>query len=158
MTFDQAFDRLLKHEGGYSDHADDPGGKTRYGITERVAREYGYLGEMDRLPIGYAKRIYKMAYWDAVFADEMPETVRYALFDAAVNSGVGQAVRWLQRAIGVADDGRIGPVTLAAVKGADGERILRSMLGQRLKFMTSLSTWPTFGRGWARRIASELLA
>ena len=158
MNFDQAFDRLLKHEGGYSDNPADPGGKTRFGITERVARNYGYLGEMSNLPIGYAKRIYKMAYWDAVFADEMPEIVRYALFDAAVNSGVGQAVRWLQRAVGVADDGRIGPVTLAAVKDQDGEKILRSMLGQRLSFMTSLKNWPTSGRGWARRIASELLS
>lgn len=158
MTFDQAFDRLLKYEGGYSDQEGDPGGKTRYGITERVARDYGYLGEMKNFPIGYAKRIYKMAYWDAVFADEMPEVVRYALFDAAVHSHPSQAIRWLQRSVGVADDGRLGPVTLAAVKESDGEKILRYMLGHRLSFMTYRKNWADNSRGWARRIASELLA
>ena len=158
MTFDQAFDRLIEYEGGYSNHAADPGGRTKYGITEKVARAHGYLGDMTVLPLSYAKRIYRTAYWERIFADELPETIRYAMFDATVNSGAGQAVRWLQRALGVADDGRIGPVTLKAVKAAEPEKVLRSILGQRLAFMTSLAIWPTFGKGWARRIAAELQA
>ena len=153
MNFDQAFDILLKHEGGFSDHPADPGGKTRFGITEAVAREVGYRGDMRELPLDLAKRIYKDRYWDAVRAEELPEAIRYAVFDAAVNSGPRQAARWLQRAVGVKDDGIIGPVTLAAVRAADPERLLRRMLAQRLRFMTGLSTWPAFGRGWARRIA-----
>jgi lysozyme family protein len=156
MNFDQAFDILLKHEGDYSDHQSGPGGKTRYGITEAVAREAGYRGDMRELPIDLAKRIYKSHYWDAVRADELPEAVRYAVFDAAVNSGRRQAIRWLQRAVGAKDDGIIGPVTLAAVRAADPERLLRRFLAQRLRFMTNLPTWPTFGRGWARRIADLL--
>jgi len=153
MDFDQAFDILLRHEGGFSDHPADPGGQTRYGITEAVAREVGYRGDMRELPIDLAKRIYKGRYWDAVRADELPEAIRYAMFDAAVNSGPRQAIRWLQRAVGVKDDGIIGPKTLAAVHAADPERLLRRFLSQRLRFMTDLPTWPTFGRGWARRIA-----
>ena len=158
MNFDQAFDILLKHEGGFSDHPADPGGKTRFGITEAVAREVGYRGDMRELPIDLAERIYKSRYWDAVRADELPEAVRYAVFDAAVNSGPRQAIRWLQRAVGVRDDGIIGPVTLAAVRAADHERLFRRILAQRLRFMTELPNWAAFGRGWARRIAGLLEA
>lgn len=153
MNFDQAFDILLKHEGGFSDHPADPGGKTRFGITEAVAREVGYRGDMRELPLDLAKRIYKGRYWDAVRAEELPEAVRHAVFDAAVNSGPRQAALWLQRAVGVKDDGIIGPQTLAAVHAANPERLLRRMLAQRLRFMAGLPTWAAFGRGWARRIA-----
>ena len=153
MDFDTAFHTLLKHEGGFSDHPADPGGKTRFGITEAVAREAGYRGDMRELPLDLAKRIYKDRYWDAVRAEELPAAVRYAVFDAAVNSGPRQAIRWLQRAVGVRDDGIIGPITLGAVRAADPERLLRRVLAQRLRFMTGLSNWPAFGRGWARRIA-----
>lgn len=153
MNFDQAFDILLKHEGGFSDHPADRGGKTHYGITEAVAREVGYRGDMRELPLDLAKRIYKDRYWDAVRADELPEAVRYAVFDAAVNSGPRQAIRWLQRAVGVRDDGIIGPQTLAAVRAANPERLLRRFLSQRLRFMTNLPNWGSFSRGWARRIA-----
>ncbi len=153
MNFDQAFTTLLSHEGGYSDHPADPGGATRFGITETVAREAGYRGDMRELPMDLAKRIYKARYWDAVRADELPEAVRYAVFDAAVNSGPRQAVLWLQRAVGVKADGIIGPQTLAAVRAADPERLLRLVLAQRLRFMTGLPSWAAFGRGWARRFA-----
>lgn len=153
MNFDQAFDILLRHEGGFSDHAADPGGKTRFGITEAVAREVGYRGDMRELPVDLAKRIYKDRYWDAVRAEELPAAIRYAVFDAAVNSGPRQAIRWLQRAVGANDDGIIGPQTLAAVRAADPERVLRRVLAARLRFMAGLPNWPAFGRGWARRIA-----
>lgn len=158
MNFDQAFHALLGHEGGFVDHPADPGGATNWGVTQRVAREHGYTGDMRHLPVERAKAIYRASYWAPIRADELPATLRYATFDAAVNSGNGQAVRWLQRALGVADDGRIGPITLAAAQAAEREgradAVLRSMLGQRLVFMTNLSTWPSFGRGWARRVAS----
>lgn len=158
MNFDQAFDTLLKHEGGFVDHPDDPGGATRYGVTEAVAREVGYRGDMRDLPVALAARIYRERYWDAVKADQLPAQVRYAVFDAAVNSGVGQAARWLQRAVGVRDDGVIGPQTLAAVAQHNPEALTRRYLSQRLRFMSGLANWPAFGRGWARRIADLLEA
>ena len=153
MTFDEAFTKLLGHEGGYSDHPSDPGKATMWGITEAVARANGYTGPMRQLPQAEAKRIYKTLYWDRVQADALPDKVRYAVFDAAVNSGPGQAIRWLQRALGVADDGKIGPVTIAYLRQSDPEAVTRKMLAQRLRFMTSLTAWPSFSRGWARRIA-----
>jgi lysozyme family protein len=158
MNFDVAFAKLLGHEGEFSDHPDDPGGKTRYGITEAVARRVGYRGDMRELPLDLAKRIYKAEYWDSVRADEMPPAVRYVLFDAAVNSGVGQAARWLQNAAGVTPDGVIGPRTMAAVNALDANGLKSRMLASRLRMMTNLSNWPSFSRGWARRIADLMEA
>lgn len=154
MNFDTAFHKLLGHEGGYVNHPQDPGGETNWGITVAVARENGYQGPMRELPLDVAKAIYRKRYWDAVRADELPAELRYPMFDAAVNSGPGQAIRWLQRALGVADDGKLGPITLAAA--AQAQDLSRKLLGQRLEFMTNLSTWPAFGKGWARRIAALL--
>lgn len=153
MNFEQAFANLLKHEGGFSDHKDDPGGRTMFGITESVARRHGYSGDMRNLSIEVAKRIYRESYWDTIFADELPSEIRYAMFDAAVNSGVGQSIRWLQRALNVADDGKLGPVTIGAAKLSDGQTLKAKILSQRLLFMTQLSNWNSFSRGWARRIA-----
>lgn len=154
MNFDTAFHKLLGHEGGYSNHPQDPGGETNWGVTVAIALENGYQGSMRDLPLDVAKAIYRKRYWDAVRADELPASVRYPMFDAAVNSGPGQAIRWLQRALGVADDGKLGPITLAAA--AQAPDLSRKLLGQRLEFMTNLSTWPAFGKGWARRIAALL--
>ena len=156
MNFTTAFEKLLGHEGGYSDHRDDPGGKTRYGITEAVAREVGYRGDMRELPLDLAQRIYKDRYWDAVQAEHLPADIRYAVFDAAVNSGVAQAAKWLQRACGVKDDGVIGPITIRAANALHPEGLKRKMLAQRLRFMATLANWPAFGRGWANRIADLL--
>lgn len=152
MNFDDAVKRVLMHEGGYSDHAADPGGKTMYGITEAVAREVGYRGNMNELPLDLAKRIYKDRYWDAIRADDLPASIRYIMLDAAVNSGPRQAVLWLQRALGVTPDGALGPVTIAHAF-ANERGLASKLLSQRLRFMTNLNTWPSFGRGWARRIA-----
>ena len=157
-TFDQAFDQLLGHEGGFVDHPADPGGATNYGITQAVARQHGYTGHMRDLSLATARRIAKSAYWDAVRADELPPAIRYLMFDAAYHSGVGQAARWLQRALGVRDDGIIGPQTLQAARAQDGPALSRKLLGVRLRFLTDLKTWPSFGRGWARRIADLMTA
>lgn len=156
MNFDEAFDRLIGHEGGYSFHKDDPGGETMWGVTARVARANGYQGDMRALPRDLAKAIYRQAYWLPVKADQLPERVRFDVFDAAVNSGTTQAAKWLQRAVGVSDDGSIGPATLAAASAADAMLAAR-FNGQRLQFMTDLPTWGSFGKGWARRIASNLM-
>ena len=153
MNFDTTFALLLGHEGDFSDHPADPGGKTRYGVTEAVAREVGYKGDMRELPLDLAKRIYLERYWRPVRADDLPPGIRYAVFDAAVNSGPAQATRWLQRALAVTADGVIGPKTLAAAYAHPPEKLLLAMLAQRLRFMAGLPNWPAFSRGWARRIA-----
>lgn len=155
MNFDEAFDRLIGHEGGYSNHPSDPGAETMWGVTARVARASGYSGDMRGLPRDKAKQIYLNLYWNPIHADDLPEGLRFEVFDAAVNSGVQQAVKWLQRVVGAAPDGVIGPATLRAVAKADDLAPAR-FSGVRLQFMTDLPTWGAFGKGWARRIAANL--
>lgn len=156
MDFERAFDLLLTHEGGFSSHPDDPGGATMYGVTEKVARENGYTGRMQDFLLEDAKQIYRRLYWNACQCDAMPEPIQYPLFDAAVNSGPGQAIKWLQGAAGVKADGVIGSMTRQAVMHFDPYALKAAMIARRLRFMTDLKNWPTFSRGWARRIAAIL--
>lgn len=156
MDFNRAFDLLIGHEGGYSRHPSDPGGETMWGITRKVALQEGYAGDMHVLPREFAKQVYRKRYWDAIKAERMPEAARFSIFDAAVNSGITQAVKWLQRCVDVVDDGVLGPLTLQAAERAPGLRLATDYNALRLDFMTSLPTWGQFGRGWARRIATNL--
>lgn len=156
MNFDEAFDALIGNEGGYSFNANDPGAETMWGITAKVARRNGYLGEMKLLPRDTAKGIAEHEYWMPAHCDALPAVLRFQMLDAAYNSGAPQAALWLQRAVGVHDDGIIGPATLAAVAAADPLRtgVLFDVL--RGEFMTDLPTWGSFGRGWAKRIFRNL--
>lgn len=152
MNFDQCFAALINSEGGYVNNPKDPGGETKFGITKRT---YPSL-DIARLTLADAKTIYKRDFWDRACADQLPVGLAFDVFDAAVNSGIEQSVRFLQRAVGVADDGHIGPVTLANIARNDAEALQARFNGQRLDFMTRLTTFDTFGRGWARRIAGNL--
>lgn len=156
MNFDESFEELLGHEGGYSDHPNDPGGATRWGVTERVARAAGYVGSMKEFPVDKAKEIYKKSYWDAVQADLLPDELRYAVFDAAVNSGPVQAIKWLQACLNVEQVGVLGPKTKAALM-QNTKPLKGKYLGIRLRFMTDLKNWSSFSKGWARRIADLLI-
>jgi lysozyme family protein len=157
MTFDEAFTRLIGHEGGFVDHPSDPGGVTNYGITVKVARENGYLGDMREMTLDVSKAIYKARYWDKCRCDELPEKLRFDVFDTAVNSGVSTAVQLLQRALRVKDDGQIGPQTIGAAQVQPVTITIARMNGARLELMTNLRHWEQFGKGWARRIAKNLM-
>ena len=157
MNFDQAFTKLLGHEGSYSNNPADKGGATMWGITEAVARANSYFGDMRELSQFQAQAIYRQCYWAPIKADQLPAEVRFDVFDGAVNSGVSQSAKWLQRALGVVDDGEIGPHTLAAAKFVPGLVLKAKYNGQRLLFMTGLPNWPTFGKGWAVRVAKNMM-
>jgi len=153
MTFDDVFSRLIDHEGGYVNDPRDPGGETKYGISKRA-----YPGvNIATLTLDQAKVIYKRDYWDRARCSELPHQVAFQVFDTAVNSGIGQSIRFLQRAVGVADDGQVGPLTINAVRRMDAEAVAARFNGHRLEFMTKLSTWDVFGKGWARRVAKNLM-
>lgn len=156
MTFDEAFERLIKHEGGYVNHPDDLGGETNWGITLRTARAEGYTGTMRALTREQAKAIYRAAYWDRARAEQYDPAIGFQVFDAAVNHGIGNAVRFLQRAAGVADDGAVGAITLAAIHAMPVTDVLTRFHAERLDFYTKLSTWPAFGKGWVRRVVGNL--
>ena len=154
MSFDAAFARTIGHEGGYVDHPSDPGGRTKFGISQRA---YPSI-DVAALTLDQARAIYHRDYWRAASCDSMPARLGIELFDAAVNHGVRPAVRMMQRALGVADDGVVGPVTIAAAQSvADVSGLLMRFHGHRLRLLADLPTWPAFGRGWARRVANNLI-
>jgi lysozyme family protein len=158
-NFDVCFDLMLAHEGGYVHHEKDPGGRTNHGVTQRVWEEW--LGrpvsekEMRALTPTMVKPLYKRKYWDACRADDLVAGVDYVVFDVAVNSGPGRAIKFLQSCVGVTVDGGFGPATLAAVKKAeeDPARLIELYCAKRLEFLQSLKTFETFGKGWSRRVA-----
>ena len=145
--------RVLAVEGGYVEHRVDPGGATKHGVTRaRLAQHRGRpvtKAEVRGLTIAEAVAIYRTLYWDALAADELPPGLDHALFDFAVHSGVPRAARALQRTLGVADD---GPATIAAARQADAMLMLERLCAERRAFMSGLSTWRTFGKGWSARM------
>ena len=107
--------------------------------------------EMKSLTVADVTPIYKQNYWDRVKADDLPSGVDFAVFDLAVNGGVGRGAKMLQAVVGVKQDGGIGPQTLAAVANMDAVDIIYNYTARREDFYRSLSTFDTFGRGWLRR-------
>ncbi|HEY2538239.1 MAG TPA: glycosyl hydrolase 108 family protein, partial [Stellaceae bacterium] len=148
-AFDQAFEIVVGHEGGYSNNSADPGGETKYGISKR---SYPSVN-IGALTLDQAKAIYQADYWNRAGCDLCDPGLALIVFDAAVNNGVGQAIRWLQAAVGVKADGVIGPATRAAIAKADAQDALVAAHSARIHMMAGLSTWATFGRGWSKRLA-----
>jgi lysozyme family protein len=157
MSFDQAFATIAAIEGGFADRdrQADPGGATKYGITEKVARAWGYKGDMRDLPLETAKSIAKAGYWDKYQCDQFDARIAYQVFDAAYNGGY--PVRWLQECVGATPDGVIGAKTIAAVRAANVGEVIARFNAKRLMYLTELANWPQNARGWARRIAHNLL-
>ncbi len=152
ISFDTCFDRLLGHEGGYVNDPNDPGGETNWGVSKRSYPDV----DIRALTREGAKAIYRRDFYDRVNAARLPSSVVYQLFDFAVNSGPETAVRYLQRSIGVADDGHWGPKSTAVAASTSENDMLLGLNAERLDFMTRLSNWPHASRGWARRIAGNL--
>lgn len=133
MDFNLAFDKLMGHEGGYVNHPSDPGGETQWGISKRA---YPTL-DIKALTRDDAKAIYKRDYWDKI--EGVSDLVRFHVFDFAVNSGLHSALATLKR-----------------VQPLDELPLIMALSAARLELMVGLKAWPTFGKGWARRIASNL--
>ena len=158
-NFDACLKHLLVHEGGFVNHPSDPGGMTNLGVTKAVYE--AWVGHdvnekiMRSLSPADVAPLYRKKYWDACRADELLSGLDYAIFDCAVNSGVGRAVKFLQSCVGVAPDGGFGNVTLAAVsqfKDEAAKTLVEDYCAKRLEFLKSLKTFETFGKGWERRV------
>lgn len=160
--FDLCLTEVLRHEGGYADHPQDPGGATNLGITHKTLARWRNVSPWWDLPKSAVKdlkrdeaaRIYRASYWDHCKADGLPAGLDLALFDYAVNSGPDRAIKALQAIVGVVADGQIGPLTLAAIGQRSGASLVAALCDQRLGFLQRLSTFSTFGRGWTARVAS----
>lgn len=150
MDFDQAFDRVIGHEKGYVNDPRDPGGETNWGISKR-----SYPGvDIKVLTKEGAKAIYLRDFWNPI--GNADPAIKFQVFDFAVNSGIQTAVRKLQAAIGVADDGHWGPVSAAKLASLDKNDVLMRFMAQRLRFWVKCSAWPTMGAGWVNRGALQL--
>ena len=157
-NFENCLALMLAHEGGFVNHPQDPGGMTNLGVTKRVWEEW--VGhdvdekQMRALTPETVAPLYKRKYWDAVRADDLVDGVDYCVFDVAVNSGPGRAIKFLQSCVGTTPDGGFGPATMAAVKKSeeDPARLIELYCAKRLEFLQSLKTFETFGKGWSRRV------
>lgn len=156
-TFAKAMPHVFMEEGGYVDNPKDPGGATNLGIT--ISTLSAWEGrkvsktEVKALTKDKATSIYKSNYWDAIRGDDLPSGVDYAVFDFAINSGPARAVKFLQRVVGVADDGVVGAKTLAAIREMSPERIINALSDARLGWLKTLDTFKTFGKGWSGRVS-----
>jgi lysozyme family protein len=159
-NFDAAFAQVMKSEGGYVWDKDDAGGETNLGVT--IGAWGAYLGraikpgEMKALTQETVKPFYKAMYWDKVKGDNLPAGVDYAVFDFAVNAGVGRAAKFLQRSVGAVDDGVIGSGTLGLVAKADPQKLLDNFADQKQGFYNGLATnnpsQQKFLKGWLARV------
>ncbi len=156
-NFKRSLQHVLRYEGGFSNHPEDPGGATNYGITQRVLSEWREkpvsVADVKALQMGEVEQIYRARYWLKACCDWYPDGIDLAVFDCAVNQGVGRATRMLQAALGVKQDGIIGPVTRAAIHDARSDEILCEFMARRMFAYGMLkSLFRTFGLGWSRRL------
>lgn len=155
-NFEPCLRLVLSHEGGFVDHPKDPGGATNLGVTQRVWEEW--VGRrvnkaaMRALTRADVAPLYEARYWTRVHGEELPRGLDLCVFDAAVNSGPGRAVRWLQKCLNLSEDGIVGPMTLNAARLAPRVELIERYSSERLDFLMALQTWVYFGRGWGRRV------
>lgn len=163
-TYDKAFDRVIGHEGKFQNDARDRGNWTTGIIGQGINKgtKFGISAmsypneDIKNLTVARAKELYKRDFWDRNNVGSLHTSIQYQMFDAAINHGRGNAARMLQRAVHAADDGAIGKLTLDAYRAMCEADILLRFLAERLEFMTKLSTFVTYGRGWSARIAVNL--
>lgn len=157
-NFEKSLKRVLTYEGGFSNHPEDPGGKTMKGVIQRVYNGYRKRKGLTERSVQYISDaelhdIYRTQYWDQIRGDDLPHGVDFVVFDGAVNSGPAQSTKWLQRALDIKADGNIGEATVAAAQSAHRATLVNSICDRRMAFLKSLKTWGTFGTGWSRRVA-----
>lgn len=162
-NFEKCLSLLLKHEGGWVDHPEDPGGATNKGITKKTYESF--LGrevqasELKNISKKDVEKIYKTLYWNKIAGDELPAGIDYIVFDLCVNGGPRRAIRTLQKALNntvnweLAVDGVLGPKTHSALSHPfiDHNKIIDRLTREKGKFYRKLKTFNAFGRGWWRR-------
>lgn len=153
MTFDQAVEFILLHEGGLVSHPSDPGGITKFGISKRSYPKV----DIEKLTEDKAKEIYKLDFWDRYHIEKFPKEMRLIFFDSCVNQGPGAAIKILQKVLGLRADGALGPITLGALKDLDALDLVYRYAGARLLSYQSAKNWSIFGKGWSNRLLDVAL-
>jgi lysozyme family protein len=164
--FETCLAEVLRHEGGFADHPDDPGGATNMGITRQTLAAWRGVTPASALPVAAVKtlrraeaaQIYHRNYWKPLAGDELPAGLDLILFDFAVHSGPSRALKTLQSELGVRMDGIMGPLTLSGIRQRvllQGDaRLIDALCGRRLDFLQQLSSFAVFGKGWTKRVAA----
>jgi len=153
VDFNTACDIVINTEKGYVNNPADPGGETKYGISKRAYPDEDIVN----LTPDRAKFLYLRDYWTPLQLDSLPDIVRLCIFDAAVNSGVSAATKWLQQSVGAIPDGKIGPQTSGAIRTTDPYKLVSVLNGLRIKRMISLPGFTVEGKGWMNRVSDLLV-
>lgn len=154
--------QIFGSEGGYSSDRHDPGNWTGGAVGHGVMHgtKYGIAAnsyptvDILHLTLAQAADIYRRDYAAKVRFDDLPAGLDHAMLDFAINSGPSRAVKFLQRTLGVPDDGKMGPITLAEVEEHDAKTLIDKLCEARLAFLHGLSTWPRYGKGWNVRVTA----
>jgi len=160
-NFERCLELVLKSEGGYVNHKDDPGGRTNLGVTQKVWEEW--VGhpvtekDMKALTVEKVAPMYEMKYWRPSYCEKLPIGVNLLVFSMAVNAGSGRAVKLLQRCLGLVEDGVIGPNTMGKIKELSPASLVDRYSATRKAYYEALKLFPVFGRGWLNRVEKERL-
>lgn len=154
----QALEKVLRWEGGISNHPNDKGGLTAYGITQNTYSNY-YEGSVINITKEQIETIYRVGYWNKINGDLINnQSVAELLFDFAVNSGARTAVTKIQMLLGVKTDGVCGPKTVAAINAKDPKVLFNELHDVRVAFYKSIvtknSSQKVFLKGWLNRVNS----
>jgi lysozyme family protein len=150
--FEKCIPIILRHEGGYVNHPNDPGGETKYGISKRAFPKEN----IKNLTVERAKEIYKKNYWDRMNLEGI-ENLQLALhvFDHGVNAGPRTSIRMLQRAAGVKPDGVIGPITLNAVNRQSlTDKFEQARIQYYIRIAEKRPKLKVFIKGWINRVST----
>ena len=150
FVWNTAINLTLGFEGGYVNDRKDRGGETKYGVSKKAYPDL----DIKNLTIEEAKKIYKKDYWDRCKCQFIPDALSIALFDFAVNSGTKRAIKHLQKALGVTEDGIIGNQTIGACNRLPVRQTFNKFIDSRLEFLMGLKDWQRYGNGWGKRVST----
>lgn len=162
-AFDSSLAFVLRWEGGYVDHPNDPGGKTNKGVTQKVYDAWRTASRLPKRSVrdiedSEVEKIYQADYWAMAKCDLLASPLDLVQFDTAVNMGVGRAVRFLQASVGATVDGGFGPGTQKAVEAADPAKAVVAYCYERERYYRTLAEKNTklevFLKGWLNRLNS----
>jgi lysozyme family protein len=156
-NFKECLDLVLKSEGGWVNHKDDPGGETNLGITKRVWEEYvGHPVEsLKKLTKEDVAPLYEQKYWRPCYGEVLPRGLDCVVFSMGINAGTGRSIKLLQLSIGCVPDGVIGPTTRGLISDSNSATVIAKFSESRREYYRSLKTFPIFGKGWLSRVDRE---
>ena len=156
-SFKECLELVLKSEGGWVNHKDDPGGETNLGVTKRVWEEYvGHpVDSLKKLTKDDVAPLYELKYWRPCYCEVLPRGLDFVVFSMGVNAGPGRSVKLLQQSIGCVPDGVIGPRTRELISSSNGSTLIAKFSETRREYYRSLKTFPIFGKGWLNRVDHE---